>query len=78
MSYPFYSDRTQSLHLAPFFIFIGFGRQNAPFNEIPLNFSVLGSKMRNEYFCDFEQKHTRNHYIYKVLSNFPAGMIFLS
>ena len=41
------------------------------------NFSVSGLKNAKWAFLRFRAKiHPRNHYVYKVLSNFPAGMIF--
>ncbi len=41
------------------------------------NFSVSGLKNAKWAFLRFRAKiHQRNRYVYKVLSNFPAGMIF--
>ena len=41
------------------------------------HFSVLGLKNAKYTFLRFGAKYPRNHYVYKVLSNFPAGMIFI-
>ena len=41
------------------------------------NFSAFGLKNAKWAFLRFRAKiHPRNHYVYKVLSNFPAGMLF--